>query len=474
MKPGTNRLILIFISITIVATIGLQLRWNVRNYHENRQRLLNEIQIAFDAGVENYFADKTKKDILIFADSVHSKFPNRIFKTIDTCKTELRVTKLKVDRLFDSSKKVVKIFSASGLSQADLNVRAKIPDGKTREVMTFTNRIVAAMLGDSINMSKLDRDISKELTRKGITIGYHLERFEDDMSRHPANPGLLNILARSTYLPPYQNIRFSYSDPTSLALKRSSTEIILSLLLSLSVIFCLLYLLHIINRQKKIDEIRNDLISNITHEFKTPITTISSAIEGIRDFNDADDKEKTNRYLDISQRQLGKLGIMVEKLLETATLDTDALVLNPKENDLVALLKSIVEKYRLVSGKEILFICESDAMPIKIDAFHIENAISNLVDNAVKYGGNEIEIRLAQRQNGIEIRIEDNGNGIAKPERERIFEKFYRIPKGNVHDVKGFGIGLYYSRKIIEKHGGTLELVSDPEKTVFKIALPYA
>jgi two-component system phosphate regulon sensor histidine kinase PhoR len=231
--------------------------------------------------------------------------------------------------------------------------------------------------------------------------------------------------------------------------------------------------LRIINRQKRIDEIKNDLISNITHEFKTPITTISSAIEGIKNFNSVNDPKKTNRYLDIASQQLEKLANMVEKLLETASLESDNLKLSKEPLNIVQLLKTNVEKHLLnTSNKTIDFISNQKELILDVDAFHFENAISNLIDNALKYGGNQIEVCLKLDKKMIEITVQDNGIEIDKNQHEKIFEKFYRIPKGNIHDVKGFGIGLYYSKKIIEKHQGTLELIVN-SKNIFKITLTH-
>jgi two-component system phosphate regulon sensor histidine kinase PhoR len=107
-----------------------------------------------------------------------------------------------------------------------------------------------------------------------------------------------------------------------------------------------------------------------------------------------------------------------------------------------------------------------------VDVFHFENAISNLIDNAVKYGGEKIEIHTTSILNSVEISIADTGNGIEKNQQEKIFDKFYRVPKGNTHDVKGFGIGLYYSKKIIEKHNGSISLNLSNRLTTFKITLP--
>jgi signal transduction histidine kinase len=282
----------------------------------------------------------------------------------------------------------------------------------------------------------------------------------------------LKTISKSTYLIKPRKLELSFSNPMLTILQRSLSEIMLSFLLSISVIFCLLYLLRTINKQKKIDEIKNDLISNITHEFKTPITTIATAIEGIKNFNSVNDIEKTNRYLTISGNQLKKLEMMVERLLETASLETDQLSIKKEKTDLLPILNNCIEKHQLNhSEKTIELQTDFTELFVFIDSFHIENAISNLLDNAVKYGGNKIKITLNSDKKATSILIEDNGIGIDKNLKEMIFEKFYRVPKGNIHDVKGFGIGLYYSKKIIEKHGGTIELTSNSNPTQFKITL---
>ena len=233
------------------------------------------------------------------------------------------------------------------------------------------------------------------------------------------------------------------------------------------------YLVKIIKQQKELANIKNDLISNITHEFKTPIATISTAIEAIENFNVLDDKEKTKKYLSMSSIQLKKLHQMVEKLLETATLDSEQLYLKKEPIDTVELIKKIVAKHQLLcASKEISFQSNSETILMNVDGFHFENVISNLIDNAVKYGGNSIEIELNTDKKGTEISISDNGEGVEKAHQEKIFEQFYRVPKGNTHDVKGFGIGLYYCKKIIEKHQGMIGVNSTKNQTIFKIQLP--
>jgi len=528
MKSKNYKYIILFITITILATIGLQVYWNIKNYRENKLRLINEVQIAFDNSIEYYYVEDSKDLFMAFVNN-------------DTVTDDAFLDNLKLDTLFNKSKKAAKKTPAvippkkdslkyaisfvvsesdnkqnkTGLSQQakDSIMRGIFEDGKSEKstliikgaakikppkiskikivkgkkstdsilkLKNLANKVVLSMVHDSIEFKKLKKALDKELTRKNIAVDYAFEHLKADtlFDRFPQKHKAilpLSTFSKSTYLPSDQKLKISFSDPTVLILQRSMTEILLSLLLSVSIIFCLLYLLKTINRQKKIDEIKNDLISNITHEFKTPITTVSTAIEGIRNFNVLNDTEKTNRYLDISSQQLMKLELMVEKLLETASLETDKLLLQKEPVNVAELLKYQIDKHQLLCPeKQFLFDDNFTNVEIYADIFHFENVISNLLDNAVKYGGTIISAEIKQMGNKIEIAIKDNGSPIEKSQRDRVFEKFYRIPKGNQHDVKGFGIGLYYSKKIIEKHGGSLQLISESNANIFKIALPYA
>lgn len=518
-----------------MATISLQIYWNIKNYHENKRALLNEVQIAFDNSIEYYYAEDVKNDFLAFVDQDTIKNPNFIdFIINDTIfknnlpksgnyapkkkddvfikaskkpdnfnlKTTIKISNIKEDvnknkltsNLKDSlalEDVVIKDNSSLGKPKTKLNTlktetskisSIKVLKGKKSvdsisKLTNFTNKIIVSMFRDSIEFEKVSKALNRELARKDIQIQYQIKHFKADtlfesFGNNSKTKLPLNAYSKSTFLPQDQKLELLFSNPTVLLLKRSMTEIVLSLLLSLSIIGCLLYLLQTINRQKKVDEIKNDLISNITHEFKTPITTVSTAIEGIRNFNDRNDVEKTNRYLDISNQQLKKLEIMVEKLLETASLDTDKLLLNKEPINLIYLLRNLIDKHKMICpSKNISFHSNMEQLIVNVDLFHFENALSNLIDNAIKYGGETININLDYTNNTIEIMVEDDGNGIEKSQREKIFDKFYRIPKGNQHDVKGFGIGLYYSKKIIEKHGGKLELLPDPSLTIFKIKL---
>ena len=337
--------------------------------------------------------------------------------------------------------------------------------------------IFIAIQNDSINYKIVDSIMKKELNNKGLKTQFYFNHFKEDTLFYSNKTNDLKYVfkaeAKSTFLKSHESFELHYNNPTYEALKRSSTGILLSLLLALAVISSLFYLLKIINQQKELAEIKNDLISNITHEFKTPITTISTAIEAIANFNMLEDKEKTKKYLSISSNQLKKLHQMVEKLLETATLDSENLMLKKEPINLIDLIEKTTQKHQqVINDKRILFSTNVSEINIETDPFHFENAISNLIDNAIKYGGDKIEININSVLNNLEISIADNGKGIDKNQQEKIFDKFYRIPKGNTHDVKGFGIGLYYTKKIIEKHNGFISLNSNYKQTIFKITLP--
>lgn len=511
MKVKNYTSIIIFISITILATIGLQVYWNIKNYKENKQRLINDVQIAFDNSSEFYYIEESKENYIGFVnrddsvsdeqfmddlkldtvfknykakkeqlkiskfDSVKSKISSRS-ETINSIKSDSKITKNQKE---NNKKIIATVKPISKRNSSVVVLRGKSATDSLLKIRGSRSRIVISMVKDSISFKKLNKALDNELSRKKIIVNYTIEhfkrdtlfdKFEKDTSIKSAELPL-STFSKSAYLPVNEKLKISFSEPIELLVKRSMIEIILSLLLSLSIIGCLFYLLKIINRQKKIDEIKNDLISNITHEFKTPITTISSAIDGIKNFNSNNDPKKTNRYLDIANHQLEKLANMVEKLLETASLESDKLTINKEPLNIVQLLETNIEKHLLnTSTKTISFRSNYKELIMNVDAFHFENAISNLIDNALKYGGNQIEVRLKLDQKKIEITVQDNGIEIDRNQREKIFEKFYRIPKGNIHDVKGFGIGLYYSQKIIEKHQGTLELIVN-SKNIFKITL---
>lgn len=498
---------LYFITATIVLTIAVQLYWNYNNYVDNKQRVKNEIQSSLDIAIDEYYTDLSKANFfaIVGYDSIYSKgsyikdFWN---EDINSSKSKVSISSIKISSDYSEDldvstipRKLADIYEPSifitDTIDFQFNDKKVTPKTSTKyqpEIQRFKinsdslkflkgiKSVVIALNNDEINFTRLDSIFTNQLSKKGIKTPHYLVLVDNDIKvggNNKVKDIELSLFSnsKSTFLRPDQNLRAYYEDPTIEALKKSSTVILISLLLSLSVIFCLIYLLKIISTQKELAEIKNDLINNITHEFKTPIATISTAVEAIESFNITDNKEKTKQYAAISAFQLKKLHQMVEKLLETATLDSESLMLQKEPTNIVDLIAKIAKKFELLTKKDINFTTNIDSKILKIDRFHFENAISNLVDNAIKYGGDSIEINLNSVLNVTGITVADNGKGIDKSQQERIFDKFYRVPKGNTHDVKGFGIGLYYTQKIIEKHNGSINVSSNFDNTVFKLQI---
>ncbi|MEL6812693.1 MAG: HAMP domain-containing sensor histidine kinase [Bacteroidota bacterium] len=482
--------VLYFISLVILATLCIQVYWNYKNYKVGKQQLIADVQTSLDNALDQYFTriakddsyeffttdsllvgHRSAKNAYIFSDSI---FPEG-FEEIKIDTLSNNITVLKSSSWSDSLDLKLEI------SDSLLKGRLKnIPFDLNRNnpITELSTKIMISFSEDQLSLPKIDSLFSAELQRKNLPVSYGLtydqfRRPEDSLRPEITKKATLKASTISPYFLHENIVKAHFTNVTLAVLKRNLVGILLSFLLVGSVILCLLYLLRIIKHQKQLAEVKNDLISNITHEFKTPIATIGIAMEAIQNFNAENDTEKNLRYAKISSEQVDKLNLMVEKLLETATLDSEKLELNFESRNLVHLLEKASTKEAFsVGDKQITFKASEEEIAYSLDPFHFENAVNNIIDNAIKYGGDTISVVLQKGQNSIEILISDSGNSLSEAHQKQIFEKFYRVPKGNTHDVKGFGIGLYYTRKIIEKHGGTIRLEAKPN-TQFIISLPH-
>lgn len=236
--------------------------------------------------------------------------------------------------------------------------------------------------------------------------------------------------------------------------------------------------LGIIIRQKRLSEVKNDFINNMTHELKTPISTISLSSELLLRLEDNADPDRMRKYASIIYKENKRLEKQVERVLNIAKLDKDKVILNKENVSLDALLDDVKENFEFnqaTGGGQLTIHKETQTTQVFADPVHLTNVLFNLVDNAVKYCKNapQIDITLKAEKDGYRIEIQDNGIGIKKEDLRLIFDKFYRVPTGNVHDVKGFGLGLYYVKLIIEAHQGKIDAKSTFEKgTTFSLWLP--
>jgi two-component system phosphate regulon sensor histidine kinase PhoR len=479
-----------------VATIGIQVYWNYINYQANKSELVNQVRISLDDAIESYYADIARKHVVTIFNNdkiipkpsgeVHKIIKHfnsaNSFQVIEDSLVEFEDSLVEFEANFDGTTQSESFSFSYSTNDTTVNYSSD-----SLQVKMLASKIFVSMNDDIIGAPQLAKLLEIDFANKNWPIKFGLLTRNKNCESRPLLCDSLQVFgstnqknqliasSQSSFLPPDIQLEIHFSNITSILLQKSLFCILLSLILSGAIIYCLLFLFKIIRQQKQLAEIKDDLISNITHEFKTPITTVSAALEGIENFSGLNDVDKTKKYIDISNQQLGKLNVMVEKLLETASLDSKNLSLQLDEVDIVELINQQLEKFRLKSDdKKFIFHHSSEIISSTIDAFHFESVIENLLDNAVKYGGDTITINaVSQADQTLSIEIEDNGKGIAKNQQTKIFEKFYRIPTGNIHDVKGFGIGLYYAKNIVNKHGGQLNLVPSSSKTLFKIMLPH-
>ncbi|MDW3194915.1 MAG: HAMP domain-containing sensor histidine kinase [Cytophagales bacterium] len=245
---------------------------------------------------------------------------------------------------------------------------------------------------------------------------------------------------------------------------QSQGAMFLSIAFILLLIGCFTYTILVIKRQKKLSEIKNDFINNLTHEFKTPIASINLAANLLRRGGNEDEAKHEN-YINLIDKESKRLEGQVDKILQIAMIDSGNFTLDKKEVDIHEVIETVIESMGVTIEQRKALISKSfEASPSKVlgDNTHLVNVIYNLLDNALKYTIDQpkIEIVTANSTEGIRISIKDNGIGIGQEIQDFIFDKFYRSQSGNVHDAKGFGLGLSYVKKLVQAHQGRISLSS--------------
>lgn len=281
-------------------------------------------------------------------------------------------------------------------------------------------------------------------------------------------------------LSPDERLIVVISDLNDYVLRSLGWMIAGAILFTLTIIAAFYLTVRTLLRQKKLSEIKSDFINNMTHELKTPLATISLAVDAIRNEKVINDKDKLTYFSSIIKDENKRMNKQVETILQAALLDKDAIQINPRPLHVNEVLENIRENFELQlnerGGKATLDLGASEDLVLG-DEIHFTNMLSNLVDNAVKYSREDVPpvIQISTQPAGkyIRIRIEDNGIGMNKETLTRIFEKFYRAHTGNVHNVKGFGLGLSYVKSMVDAHKGKIKAESTPGKgSIFTVDIP--
>ncbi len=339
-----------------------------------------------------------------------------------------------------------------------------------------------------VDTAALHRDIKSQLSKRGINGHFELAILDHENSligiNNIADPkfflanGLKAELFPGDLVGKENFMMINFPSKNAFLISQIWLPLSSSLVFLLIIIFCFVYAIKVIIRQKKLSETKNDFINNMTHEFKTPIATVSLAVEALQDPELVNQDAFRNRYLGIIKDENKRLGTQVEKVLQAAALDKKDFKLKFEQVDLVSLLEDAKKHFELQVEKKGGVIKMDVAVEnpyLEADAFHLSNIINNLLDNATKYSREEPEIllKLVENPEGFTITIKDNGMGMSKDSVKKIFDKFYRVPTGNVHDVKGFGLGLAYVKTMVEEHHGEIFVESEINKgSTFTINLP--
>jgi two-component system phosphate regulon sensor histidine kinase PhoR len=492
-KRGTlhSERLLLPMLITILVIIGFQLYWLYDNYNREKRVLTIKTNSDFRESVfelqaakfnlKGSYRDSVTKDSatikVFFADNHETETGDQP----DVDQVEMinilgnnEGAEMRKDTAGKKQHVVVSYNQSATWHGKDSLIRNGFPGGPPGEKFI---RLLASVdsLQDSLRLKEIEIKFHKKLKDDQALVPFTILRFDSSISKDK---------------PPFNEVRLGFAKPVTYKLQLGNTfpyllnKLIWPLIFSFFIIavtivsFVLLY--KNVLKQQRLVAMKNDFISNITHELKTPIATVGVAIEALRSFGATQSPERTKEYLDISASELQRLGLLVDKVLKVSMLESNRLELKKENFDIRQLVEEVVTMMKLQFEKQQAVVnihTTGDRFIIEADRLHIISVIYNLLDNALKYSKNnpQIDILIASSSYDIvEIKIKDNGIGIPKEYRTRIFEKFFRVPSGDTHNVKGYGLGLSYVWEILIAHMGFVTVQSEPGKgSEFRIILPY-
>ncbi len=356
-------------------------------------------------------------------------------------------------------------------------------------ILKIMNRASTKPIEDRVDFRKINSYIRSELlSNAGLSIPFSFQVVNPNNQVVYSSPGYPDKSEKAIYT----QILFPNDPPAKLNYLRvyfptkgeyvfsEITFVVPSLIFTVILLITFIFTIITLFRQKRLSEMKNDFINNMTHELKTPVSTISLAAQMLKDASIAKSPEVFKHVTGVINDETKRLSFQVEKVLQMSLFDKQRATLKLKEKDANDLVVSVANTHELKVQKfegELDIDLQADESMVNIDEMHFTNVLFNLLDNALKYRKEDVPLKLMMRTwndaGKLFISIEDNGIGIKKEYVKKVFERFYRIPTGNVHDVKGFGLGLAYVHKIVTDHKGTIRAESDLGKgTKFIISLP--
>jgi two-component system, OmpR family, phosphate regulon sensor histidine kinase PhoR len=520
MKEKNLKVVVGLMSIALISLIAVQLYW-IKNAIELEEKLFDyNVNDALQSVVKKISQNESASFVvhkLIYPDEENviltrsdtSSIKEYSIKKSGTWVSSYNYSKSDSDVIIklessnnnDSSKIIVEINTIDDTHnikkiEKRILTTAQIDSIKQNKVK-FVNEVVEDLLvvgemsniEDRIEAEEIAEQLKKNLINHGVSTEYifGVKSEERDSILFVDDSEKINELKNSTYnaklfpeetFIPSNYLLLYFPNRTGYLLHSVSTVLIFSALLILAIIFLYYKTVKILVRQKKISEMKSDLINNITHEFKTPLSTISLASEALLEPELIKNKSSVEKYSSMIGEETRRLKKMVDSLLNTALIENGEYKLEKSEFDIHSIIEKVVEMNRLrfdVTGGELNLEMHAINNQVFADKLHITNILNNLLDNAIKYSMEkpQVTIKTENKDNGILIAISDNGIGMDSNQQKKIFETFYRVPTGDVQNTRGYGIGLSYVKRLIEAHGGSVSVESKKDiGTTFKIFLP--
>jgi len=463
--------------LAILAITGFQGYWLTKNYKEEVADLhlrsniifrdaVNEcqfIKLKLDSNFK--FKVSTTKNAMLMLNNVKDRITFRQSDSPGTglpAKSTLIVTK---DMWTERRVPEKEMDTAGGRVVHYVNK----PDGQTAFIKVLQG---VDSLQDSITVEDVTKKFESMLQQEKMDLNFTVTKTrgiksDDFVRRDEFPPDFARGNEVSVGFSRPIIFKMELADTSGYILKKLSTQILVSFLLVGVTILSFVLLLRNLIQQRKLTQLKNDFISNITHELKTPIATVSVAIEALKNFNALQDPKRTQEYLEISGNELQRLSLLVDKVLKLSMFEKQQIELKEESFDLKQLTDEVVASMRLQFEKYNAHVevkTNGNSFLIKADRLHVTSVLFNLLDNALKYSkvNPSILVELKEHEGEIELSVTDNGIGISVEHQKRIFEKFFRVPAGDTHNVKGYGLGLSYVAYVVQRHRGSIDLESQP------------
>jgi signal transduction histidine kinase len=487
-----NVLVSIVVTTSLVLLAALQILWLTASYRSEVFSLRREANSLFRNTIFQLRDVGALDDIAGTLDSLR---PSRI-RSVQITRGGTSVG----DSLVIRTNPAIQMFIATARQRDSLQKTLATGGRQTNYLQeSVSNSFSIRLVSDSIHLDSLTKAFGKNLADIGLPLPVHVTE-KQLMPWSLRDPFAFPRIRSADEEPDRDDkLRSIYSDTLRLepsrfhpgkqyqaslvgvrlfVVRKITPQILFSLFLTGTTVFAFVLIYRSLRTQQKLMALKNDFISNMTHELKTPVATVSVALEALRDFHGLNDRQRTQEYLAIAQSELHRLALLTDKIMKSVMFENKEIAFPMAPVALDGIVRQVVNSLRLVLEKQsaqVTIHAQGDDFTLRGNEEHLTSVVYNLLDNALKYSRAKplIQIHLQATQPEVTLTVADNGIGIAPEHQSRIFERFFRVPTGDVHNAKGYGLGLSYVHSVVTGHGGRLSVQSEPNQgSRFTLTLP--